>query len=139
MLEKMIRPNVRGAAEKYLRSLLADGVPCAILSSTNRELVAPVAEYFNIKEFYGTPLEITDGRYTGKIAGGYFAGAGKVEVMQKLCAAHDVTPDSVAAYGDSINDAQLLAAVGFPHAVSPSEALKNLAESNKWRILDWRA
>ena len=136
--EKMILPNIRQAAKNYVAECQRNNVPCAILSSTNAVLVAPVAEYFNITEFYGTPLEISGGRYTGKISGGYFAGAGKVEVMKKMCAAHAVTPDSVAAYGDSINDVQLLAAVGFPHAVSPSEALKTLAENNKWRILDWR-
>jgi len=138
--EKMIRPNVRAAAEKYVRSLLADGAHCAILSSTNRELVAPVAEYFGISEFHGTVLELQEGRFTGRIAPGeFFAGAGKVMVMQRLCAKYGVTPAEIAAYGDSINDAKLLAAVGQPHAVSPSAALKELAGANKWRILEWRA
>jgi phosphoserine phosphatase len=138
--EKMIRPNIRAAAEKYVRSLLADGVHCAILSSTNRELVAPVAEYFGISEFHGTVLELQDGRFTGRIAPGeFFAGAGKVMVMQRLCSKYGVTPAEIAAYGDSINDAKLLTAAGIPHAVSPSNSLRELAEQNNWRILDWRA
>lgn len=138
--EKMIRPNIRSAAEKLVRSLLDSDVPCAILSSTNRELVAPVAEYFGITDFNGTVLEMLDGRFTGKIAPGeFFAGAGKVMVLNRLCEKYAVTPNEVAAYGDSINDAKLLAAVGHPHAVSPSAALRTLAEANKWRILEWRA
>ena len=32
--EKMILPNIRPAAEKYVRSCQSDGVPCVILSST---------------------------------------------------------------------------------------------------------
>ena len=137
--EKMIRPNIRPAAENYVKKLLADGVPCAILSSTNRELVAPVAEYFGIADFNGTVLEMRDGIFSGNIAPGeFYAGAGKVTVMQRLCAKYGVTPDEVAAYGDSINDAKLLAAVGHPHAVSPSAALEELAKANKWRILEWR-
>ncbi len=136
--EKMILPHIRPAAEKYVSECLQSGVPCVILSSTNQVLVAPVAKHFGITEFYGTPLEIADGKYTGRIAGEYFAGTGKVKVMEKLCEKYALTPVSIAAYGDSINDAALLSSVGSPCAVSPSKALKTLAESNKWQILDWR-
>ncbi len=136
--EKMILPNIRPAAKDYVNACQQSGIPCVILSSTNAVLVAPVAQYFGISEFYGTPLEVIDGKYTGRIAGEYFAGEGKVKVLEKLCAAYAISPVSAAAYGDSINDAKLLAAVGHPHAVSPSEALRELAENNKWRILDWR-
>ncbi|MBR2345665.1 MAG: HAD-IB family hydrolase [Lentisphaeria bacterium] len=137
--EKMILPNIRPAAEAYVKSCQASGIPCVILSSTNAMLVAPVAHYLGITEFYGSPLEMYNGRFTGKIAGGLFAGEGKVGVMKQLCAKYALTPASVAAYGDSINDAKLLAAVGTACAVSPSDALHELAVSNNWRILDWRA
>lgn len=136
--EIVIRPQVRPAAEAFVRACRESGTPCVILSSTNCWIVAPVAEYFGIADFYGTQLELDGGRFTGRIAGDYLAGAGKVRSLHRICRKYGVTPEATAAYGDSINDAELLRSVGFPTAVSPSPALRTLAERNKWRILDWR-
>lgn len=41
------------------------------------------------------------------------------------------------AYGDSVNDAGMLAAVGFPVAVNPDPALRRAAERGGWRIHRW--
>ena len=137
--EVMVRPRIRPAAERFVGAVRKSGEMHIILSSTNRYLVAPVAEYFGIAEFYGTDLEMRSGRFTGKIAGDYLAGEGKVRFMHAFCAAHGLAPADVAAYGDSINDAPLLRAVGLPTAISPSAALRAVADENKWRILEWRA
>ena len=138
--EKMIRANIRSAAKKYVVSLLAAGEKCVILSATNRELVAPVAAHLGITDYYGSVLEMCDGRFTGAIAkDGFYGGAGKVTALKMICEKYAVDPADTAAYGDSINDAKLLEAVGFAHAVSPSVALEALAKENKWRILEWRA
>ena len=135
---RMVLPNIRPRARQFVDETLRSGVPCVILSSTCRPLVAPVAEHFGVAEFYGTRLAMRDSRYTGGIEGDYLAGEGKVRALRQLCEKYGIAPAEVAAYGDSINDAPLLEAVGAPAAVSPSPTLRKLAETNKWRILDWR-
>ena len=136
--KKMILPNIRPLAEKQISEVLSKNLPCAILTSTNSVIARPVAEYFGIKELYGTLLELENGRYTGKISGTYCAGEGKCTVLKQICAGKNISPTDVAAYGDSVNDAPLLKAVGHPFAVSPSEKLRQIAEQNNWTILDWR-
>ena len=41
------------------------------------------------------------------------------------------------AYGDSLNDRWLMAAVGRPTAVNPSDELARIARERGWPILDW--
>ena len=137
--EVMVRPHIRPAAKRFVDAVETSGERRIVLSSTNRYLVAPVAEYFGIAEFYGTDLEMRSGRFTGQIAGDYLAGEGKLRFLRKFCADNALDPADVAAYGDSINDLPLLRAVGQPVAVSPSASLRKIAEQNKWRILEWRA
>lgn len=41
------------------------------------------------------------------------------------------------AYGDSINDSEMLAATGHPVAVNPDPRLKRIAEQRGWEIRSW--
>ncbi len=136
--KKMILPNIRPMAEKQVEKVLAENLPCAILTSTNKVIARPVAEYFGIPELYGTALELVNGRYTGQISGTYCAGSGKCTILGQICAEKKISASDVAAYGDSVNDAPLLGAVGYPFAVSPSKKLLETAQQNNWTILDWR-
>lgn len=136
--EVIVRPAVRNGAEKMIRQLQSEGKTCAIITSTNHYIAEPVAEYFGITELYGTPLELSNGRFTGKMAGGSFVGRGKVTVLNKLCEKFGIKAAAVTAYGDSINDVPMLEAAGRAFAVSPSAALREIAGAKNWTILDWR-
>jgi phosphoserine phosphatase len=43
------------------------------------------------------------------------------------------------AYGDSLNDGWLMAAVGRPAAVNPSKDLAGMARTRGWPVLNWEA
>ena len=101
-------------------------------------IATPVARAFGIDLVLGTQLELRDGRYSGRIAGVYGVGPGKVEIAVAELKQRGFTLAELAYYGDSINDRYILEACGFPYTVNPSASLRALAEQLHWPILSWK-
>lgn len=80
----------------------------------------------------GTPLEMRDGRITGRAAGPIGTGALKAARVRDFAAGARV----VAAYGDSLADVPLLELADEAVAVAPDEELRPVALARGWRILD---
>ena len=108
------------------------------MTSTNEVIARPVGNYFGITEVYGAQLETVDNVYTGKLAGIYTAGQGKVEVVKKLSETSGIPLSDFAAFGDSINDLPMLKSVGHPYAVSPGKTLAEAAQELNFEVLDWK-
>ncbi|MDD3885461.1 MAG: HAD family phosphatase [Victivallaceae bacterium] len=136
--EEMVRPKMVPQAVECVQSALNRGAEVAIVSSTNSTLARPVAAAFGIATVAGTELEMIDGRYTGRLAGAYGLGEGKLISARSLAKKFNVTLDDAAYYGDSINDRYILTAVGHANAVDPDPELEKLALANRWHILRWR-
>ncbi len=136
--EECVRSKIYPAARELLASLHRQGIPTAILTSTNSVIARPVAEALGVPEVYGCTLEMIDGRCTGHVAGTYGVGPGKVTIAQEVLGRRGVPLSAVAYYGDSINDRNMLEAVGFPHTVNPSEELRKIAVEKNWPVLNWR-
>ncbi len=135
--EERVRPKIYPAARKLIESLHARNIPTAILTSTNSMIARPLAEELGIPEVYGCTLEMIDGRCTGRVAGTYGIGPGKLAIAREVLAKRGISLAQTAYFGDSINDKNLLCEVGFPHAVNPSEELRRIAEAGNWPILKW--
>ncbi len=80
----------------------------------------------------GTPLEMADGRTTGRLAGRVGTGSLKADRVAALAAGAPL----LAAYGDSLADAPLLDLAVEAVAVAPDRDLRPLAIARGWRILD---
>ena len=117
-----------------IQKLKSEGIFCGILTSTNREIARSVAEYFGVDAFFGTELELENGRFTGKVQGTFMVGEGKPVVLEKFCAEKGWSIKEVAYYGDSINDRFVLEACGEAHAVNASDDLRLLATEKNWEI-----
>ena len=135
--EKIVQPRIRPQAEKYIRELQANGKICALITSTNYYIAEPLGKYLGLPEIHGNPLCLKDGIFTGETET-FYIGSGKADVLRKLCQKYGLQTADTAAYGDSINDLQMLETAGQAFAVSPSKALQEIAMKNKWTILDWR-
>jgi HAD superfamily hydrolase (TIGR01490 family) len=85
-----------------------------------------------------TRLEESDGRWTGRILGEAVFGEAKARAAKRLAEELRLDLDRCYAYGDSLNDKELLAAVGNPAAVNPSKKLASLALSQGWPMLAWK-
>ncbi|WP_333873030.1 HAD family hydrolase [Methylobacter sp.] len=64
-------------------------------------------------------------------------GDSKLAALQRYADANGIDLSASFAYGDSINDTQMLGAVGHPIAVNPDRPLKRIALSRGWEIRHW--
>jgi phosphoserine phosphatase len=80
----------------------------------------------------GTPLQVCDGRTTGRLAAPIGTGPRKADRVRALAGSAPL----VAAYGDSLADLPLLEAALEAVAVHPDGDLRPVAVARGWRILD---
>ena len=86
-----------------------------------------------------TNLEVVNQRWTGRILGDAMFGQAKARAIRNVAAAQNIDLHRCYAYGDSLNDRWMLAAVGRPAAVNPSKDLERVARLNDWPVLRWNS
>lgn len=119
-----------------IRAHSRDGIETYLLSAVPQPIVDRVAAALDMTGAIGTPLEVgTDGRFTGRLAGPYCSGDGRIEAVQKLAArsGHDLA--DCWAYASSAEDLPLLGTVGRPVVVNPDRALAADAVAAGWPTL----
>jgi HAD superfamily hydrolase (TIGR01490 family) len=118
LMSGTLEPLARGAARALEAELAARGIMVTI----------PV---------FATRLEELDGRWTGRVLGEAMFGEAKARATKRLAEEKRLDLRRCYAYGDSLNDRWLLAAVGRPAAVNPSKDLAGIARMHGWPVLDW--
>lgn len=108
-----------------------------IVSSTPEEVVRPLADHLGVGDVIATRAEVTDGRYTGRLAF-YCYGEGKARAIQEVAEREGIDLAGSYAYSDSITDLPMLEAVGHPVAVNPDRELRREAERRGWQVRDFR-
>lgn len=86
-----------------------------------------------------TSLEVINQRWTGRILGDAMFGQAKARAIHHIAATQNFDLRRCYAYGDSLNDRWMLAAVGRPAAVNPSKELERVARLNDWPVLRWKS
>ena len=84
-----------------------------------------------------TRLEEMDGRWTGRVLGEAMFGEAKARAAKRLAKEMRLDLGRCYAYGDSLNDRWLMAAVERPAAVNPSKDLADMARTRGWPVLNW--
>jgi HAD superfamily hydrolase (TIGR01490 family) len=105
-----------------------------IISASTPYVVGPVATYLGIDEYLCTHLEVSHGRFTGRIIQPPCFGPGKVIWAERHAHQHDADLRDAHFYSDSYTDRDLLQMVGHPVAVNPDPRLKLLASRLDWPI-----
>jgi HAD superfamily hydrolase (TIGR01490 family) len=85
-----------------------------------------------------TRLEEAAGSWTGRIAGEAMFGEEKGRALRKLAGAWDLDLARSYAYGNSVNDRWMLAAVGRATAVNAGEELRRIARLYGWPEAQWK-
>jgi phosphoserine phosphatase len=114
-----------------LESLRQQGHRLVIVSGAYQ----PVVEAFGRRvgaAAIGTPLEIINGKLTGRFAEPMNMGESKVRKLREFLTGLPL----VAAYGDTLPDISMLAMSQSPVAVYPDEGLRTAAREKGWRILE---
>ena len=133
-----VRQMIRPKAIELVQRHLSDKHLCAIVTSTNAFITAPIARAFGVDHLLATELEVRDGRFTGKPSGTPPFRQGKVTRLAEWLGGQGKTLASFSAswfYSDSQNDLPLLERVTQPVAVDPDEILRREAGARGWRII----
>jgi HAD superfamily hydrolase (TIGR01490 family) len=133
-----VQPVIREKGRELVQRHLRQGHLCAIITSTNTFITAPIANEFGIEHLIATELEVRDGQFTGKPAGTPSFREGKLVRLREWLAARGESLEMFPAswfYSDSHNDLPLLERVTHPVAVDPDETLRREALVRGWTII----
>lgn len=121
------RPEVIAELEGHHR----DGKRVILTSGGYTPVVERFAARMGFGEVIATPLEVVDGRITGRVAGPSNTGARKAESLRAALDGNALD----AAYGDTLLDGTMLELAATPVAVYPDTGLARMARQRGWRIL----
>ncbi len=137
-MQARVRPLIRARGVELVQRHLGQGHLCAIVTSTNAFITAPIAREFGVDHLLATELEVRNGRFTGRPSGTPCFRQGKVTCLAEWLGERGQTLASFPAswfYSDSLNDLPLLERVTHPVAVDPDETLRREALGRGWPII----
>jgi len=100
--------------------------------------VAPVAEYFGIKEVIASSFEFSEGLCTGYIEGRAAFGDTKRDKVLSYLKKNNLDVKDCIFYSDSHHDIPLLEIVGRAIAVNPDRTLRKKALRENWELLKFK-
>jgi HAD superfamily hydrolase (TIGR01490 family) len=86
-----------------------------------------------------TRMEERDGRWTGRLLGEAMYGEEKFRAVKRIAQEQRIEVRGSHAYGNTLLDRTMLAAVGHAHVVNPGRDLAALANQCDWQIWHWQA
>ena len=84
-----------------------------------------------------TRMEERDGRWTGRLLGEAMYGEEKFRAVKRIAEEHRIKLRGSHAYGNTLLDRAMLAAVGHAHVVNPGRDLAAVANQCNWEIWHW--
>lgn len=137
LTEERILPNLRPDILDRLHLHQAQGHLVALVSGTFAPFLETIARQIDVDHAIGTPLEVLDGRYTGRIVPPLCQHEGKPRRVQAYLADQGLEVDWSAsfAYADRDTDVPLLTLVRHPVAVYPDQELLAHARAQGWPVI----
>ena len=137
LTEEQIVPNLRPDVLQRLRQHQSTGHLVALVSGTFAPLLQTIARQIDVAHAIGTPLQVQDGKLTGRIVPPLCQGEGKPRRVQSYLANQGFEIDWQAsfAYADRDTDLPLLALVRHPVATYPDQALLAHARAQGWTVI----
>jgi HAD superfamily hydrolase (TIGR01490 family) len=137
VVEEEIVPSLRPDVVERLQGHQRRGDRVALVSGAIGEVVEEVARHLGVSTVLATPLEVQDGRCTGRLQGPFLYGYLKAQRISTF--AREQTPpldlSHCWAYADRRWDIPFLEAVGHPVAVYPDRTLRTYAQRKGWEIV----
>ncbi len=136
-LAEEIRPRLPAAARALVEAHRAEGCTLVLTTACNRAIARGTSAELGFEHLLATELEVSNGVYTGRVAGTLNMREGKVQRVRDWLAEQGAPPETMAEawfYTDSINDLPLLSAVGRPVVVNPDALLLRHANACGWPV-----
>ena len=129
VVEHHLWPNRKTQVIAELERHRLEGARVILVSGTYQPVLEAFAARLNA-EAIGSPLEIVDGKLTGRLSGPVNVGPQKVSSLNAL----GITALE-AAYGDTLPDQFMLEMARNPVVISTDSKLEKLALERGWRVL----
>lgn len=137
-MQDKIAPIILPKARSLLQQHRDQGHTLMIITSTNRFITEPIAAELGVEHLLASEPEMSNGRYTGTVAGVPCYQEGKIENLGKWLAGRDCSLEGSWFYSDSHNDRPLLDRVDHPVAVDPDSILTEYAKAKGWPVISLR-
>lgn len=126
----------RPAVVRFLKRRRAAGSRLVLVSGSFEALLVPLLEQLGGGDVLAAPLEVLDGRYSGRLLGPPMLGAAKVVAVRAYAARWGLSLGACAAIGDDASDRGFLELVGAPYvpAQASGEVLE-YARRARWQVL----
>lgn len=119
------------AGARQLVSAMADGgAKCILVSGGFTCFTGPVAEQLGFHRHHGNILEITAGRFTGKVSEPILDHQAKLDFLHYYTKQYGLSVDDVLAVGDGANDLSMINAAGMGVGYHPKPYLHRHAENS---------
>jgi phosphoserine phosphatase len=112
------------------------GMHIVILSDQPRAAVGPVKDALGADVLICNALERRHGTLTGRLISPVFSGYADSAWLKSVATEHGFSSDQLFAYGSSGSDATMLSGVQRPCTVTPDRALRRLATTFDWPIVE---
>jgi HAD superfamily hydrolase (TIGR01490 family) len=139
LVEDRVLPRLLPAGLRTIEQHRQRGHALALLSTSPRYIVEPVAQALSVEAVGATEFEVRSGRLTGQLAGPACYGSGKIHWAEKLGRHHNLNVDASWFYTDSYTDLPMLERVTHRVAVNPDPRLRREARARGWPVEDWMA
>lgn len=138
-VDEFIKKHIKSLTDNFTKELLdeaklADKV--LIASGSHDFLVRAIGNFLGINSIIGTPVEIKDDIFSGKLSGEPTFAEGKVRAVEKWCSQNNQKIEESVFYSDSINDLPMFEACGLPIVVDPDEKLKKISKERSYKIIN---
>lgn len=134
LLASRVYPGTKDIIDEHL----AKGHEVWLVTASPIEIGRMIARRIGATGALGTVAEHVNGHYTGRLEGDFLHGPRKADEVRRLAAERGLDLEASHAYGDSLNDASMLQAVGHPCAINPEPRMRRLAIDRGWPIREFR-
>jgi HAD superfamily hydrolase (TIGR01490 family) len=121
-----------------LRQHQAAGDTVVLLSGTPQFLADALARELDVPRAIGTCCATEAGHFGAGLPLRHPFGKEKLELIEALCAEHQLPATQTFVYADSVHDLPILRFAGHPVAVRPDARLRATATAEGWEILGRR-
>ena len=141
-IEILTKPFAEELVKKYSDSLTRKLIDlhkldiCLITSGSLSFLVKEISNLLEIKKYFGTEVEVKEGKYTGSLKGMPNFSHEKVRrVREWISLSKQSIGTEIFSYSDSILDLPMLEFADHPILVEPDKKLSTIGEERQWKKL----